>query len=409
MYFRFASSIIDTALADTPVVLINGPRQCGKTTLAQTYSSPQRPYFTLDDDTSLAAARNDPTAFLRGLDGAVIDEIQRAPELLRALKRSIDVDRRPGRFLLTGSANLLTLPTVADSLAGRMEVVTLMPLSAAEIHDRKPDFLKQIFKGKPPARGSTKTPWLPAALAGGYPEMLRRDTPARRSAWAREYVRSIAERDIRDVLPADRLEAFPHLLRALALHAGQLANFSQLGGQAGLDDKTTRRYVGALEQLFLVQRIEPWFRNELKRLVKTPKLHFLDPGLLSTLRGWTADKLAKDRSLVGPLLETCVFAELKKQMGWHTEPLRLLFHRSRDGEEVDFLLERQDGAVVAIEVKAAATVTAADFNALRTLHAVLGRDLKLGIVLFDGEQCVPFGERLWAVPLQHLLVPQAAA
>lgn len=403
LFPRFARQRIDLALNDTPVVLLNGPRQCGKTTLARSYATPARPYFTLDDETVLAAARTDAVAFLRGLDGAVIDEVQRSPELLRQLKLQVDLDRRPGRFLMTGSANLLTLPQISDSLAGRMEVVPLLPLSPAEGLGRLPRFLDLAFEGGLPAPPAAGLPaMIDAVLTGGYPEMLRRRQPARQQAWARDYVQAIVQRDVREVADVGRLDVMPRLLRALAAHAAQLTNFLQVGASLGLDDKTVRRYVSVLEQVFLVRRLEPWHRNDLKRLVKTPKLHFLDAGLLAALQAVTAPRLAQDRTRLGPLLETFVHAELLKQIAWHEQPLSLSFFRTHHGEEVDFVLERDDGAMVAVEVKAAATVTAADFKGLRQLQEQSGDDLRLGLVLYDGDFAVPFGERLWAVPLACL-------
>lgn len=402
---RFASRRIDIALRDTPVVLINGPRQCGKTTLAQRYASASRPYFTLDEETTLAAARSDPIQFLRGLDGAVIDEVQRSPELLRTIKLAVDRDRRPGRFLLTGSANLLTLPQVADSLAGRMEVVTLLPLSQAEVRRRESAFLRLAYDGKlvaAPSSPRKAARLTDVILAGGYPQMRLRVDPARRRAWARDYLAGIVQRDVRDLADVARLDVMPRLLRALAAHAAQLANFSRLGAPLGLDDKTTRRYTGLLEQLFLVRRLEPWSRNELSRLVKTPKLQFLDSGLLAALRGITAAGLAKDRTLLGPLLETFVLSELLKQAGWLNDPPRLSYYRTRDGTEVDAVLERDDGALVAVEVKAAATATRADFKGLQQLAAACGDSLRLGVLLYDGDVAVPFGERLWAAPVDCL-------
>jgi predicted AAA+ superfamily ATPase len=401
---RFATERVQVALSDTPVVLVNGPRQCGKTTLVRGYAGEQRPYFTLDDDTVLAAVQSDAAGFLRGVGDAVIDEVQRSPTLLRALKLAIDQDRRPGRFLLTGSANLLALPQVADSLAGRMEVVPLLPLSGAEVLGRRPGFLPQAFNGRlpTPAPRWQADSLLQAVLTGGYPEMRTRAQPERRRAWARDYVNGIVQRDIRDLAEVGRLELMPRLLRALAAHAGQLANFSQLGAQLGLDDKTCRRYVGLLEQVFLVRRVEPWHRNELKRLVKTPKLHFIDSGLLAALQGLTHERLTRDRTRFGALLETFVFAELLKQAGWEPDPPRASFFRTRDGEEVDIVLERDDGLMIGVEVKAAATVTGADFKGLEQLAHAAGDALVLGVVLYDGTLTVPFGDRLWAAPIGTL-------
>ena len=404
LYPRFAAGPVATALADTPVVLVSGPRQCGKTTLVRDLVAGKREFITLDDDTILASARSDPGGLVRGLDKATIDEIQRAPDLLRSIKRAVDMDRRAGRFLLTGSANLLTVPHVSESLAGRMEIVNLLPLSQAEIHRRKPAFLKSAFKGKPgkPGEALTGNDLVEAVLTGGYPEMLRRQHPERRRAWARDYIRAIVQRDVRDIAEIEKLDQIPRLLRVLAQHSGQLSNFTQIGGQVGFDDKTTRKYVGILEQLFLVRRLEPWFRNRLKRLVKTPKLHFLDSGLLATLLGITRERVRLDRAVFGGLLETFVFSEVLKQISWMENPCTVWHYRDKDQDEVDIVVEQNPGALVGIEVKASATVTSSDFKGLRKLATACGGDFQLGLVLYDGERSVPFGDRLFAAPLSCL-------
>lgn len=401
---RFAARQVTAALHDTPVVMVIGPRQCGKTTLARNFVAGDRVYVTLDDDTVLQGAREDPAGFVRNLDRVTIDEIQRAPDLLRAIKTSVDQDRRPGRFLLTGSANVLTLPTVSESLAGRLAVVTLFPLSRAEIRDRRPAFLRKAFGG-----ALVKSPeavmgdeLMQAVLTGGYPEMLRRKAAARRQAWARDYVSAIVQRDVRDIADVERLTQMSRLLRVLAHHSGQLTNFTLIGGQNNLDDKTTKKFVAILEQLFLVRRIEPWFRNRLKRLVKTPRLHFLDSGLLSAILGVTAEQVARDRTLFGPLLETFVFSELLKQNAWLDEPCSFWHYRDKDQDEVDLVIENEAAELVGIEVKAAATVNASDFKGLRKLADATGHALRLGVVLYDGAQTVPFGDRLFAAPVSCL-------
>ncbi|MGA2219250.1 MAG: ATP-binding protein, partial [Terracidiphilus sp.] len=340
IYPRFSAAVAATALRDTPVVLVTGPRQCGKTTLVRDLIAGNREFLTLDDEIILASARSDPAGLVRGLDKCTIDEIQRAPDLLRSIKKSVDEDRRAGRFLLTGSANLLTVPQVSESLAGRMEIVNLLPLSQAEIHKRKPAFLKSAFEGKigRPREALIGNDLVGAVLIGGYPEMLRRKQPARRQAWARDYIGAIVQRDVRDIAEVEKLEQIPRLLRVLAQQSGQLTNFTQMGGQIGFDDKTTRKYVGILEQLFLVRRIEPWFRNQLKRLVKTPKLHFLDSGLLAALRGVTAERIQKDRTIFGPLLETFVFSEILKQISWMESSCTLYHYRDKDRDEVDIVV-----------------------------------------------------------------------
>ena len=401
---RFSTEQVTTALTDTPVVMIVGPRQCGKTTLVQQFVNSDRAYITLDDDTALNAARTDPTGFVRGMNRVVIDEVQRVPDLLRAIKHSVDINRLPGRFLLTGSADVLTLPQISESLAGRMEIATLLPLSRAEILKKKPQFLKQAFAGglSKMAEIIVGDDLVHVVLMGGYPEMLRRKNPERRRAWARDYVTALVQRDVQEIGEVEKLQQVPKLLRVLAHHSGQLTNFSQIGGQLGLDGKTVRKYITILEQIFLIRQVGPWFRNQLKRVVKTPKLHFLDSGLLAEMLGAGIERIASDRSIFGQVLETFVFSEVVKQLGWLTESHAVYHYRDKDQDEVDLVVENSEGAIVGIEVKASATVNTVDFRGLRKLAQVCGKKFRLGIVLYDERTTIPFGDRLFAVPLSCL-------
>jgi predicted AAA+ superfamily ATPase len=404
LYPRFSAAQVLTALKDTPVVLVTGPRQCGKTTLVRSLVAAGREFITLDNDTVLASARADPAGLVRSFKKVTIDEIQRAPDLLRSIKMSVDDARQPGRFLLTGSANLLAVPLVSESLAGRMEIVNLLPLSQSEIHRRKPGFLRAAFEGKAGRCGETMTgrQLVDAVLIGGYPEMLRRKQLERRRAWARDYVRAIVQRDVRDIADVEKLAQMPRLLQVLAHYSGQLTNFTEIGGRVGFDDKTTRKYIEILEQLYLVRRVEPWFRNQLKRLVKTPKLHFLDSGLLAALLAVTPERIRLDRTIFGRLLETFVFTELMKQIAWTGNACALYHYRDKDQDEVDFVVEDDSGAVAGIEVKASATVNSGDFKGLRKLADACGASFRAGFVLYDGERRVPFGDRLFAAPLACL-------
>ena len=401
---RHLAAPLRESLLDTPAVLVNGPRQCGKTTLVRQFAR-DMPYITLDDPNLLAAALHDPLGFVRPLDRAIIDEVQRAPQLLLALKLSIDQDRRPGRFLLTGSANLMTLPQIADSLAGRIALHTLLPLSQAELQGRPSDFLaRALAQDWPPMRPD----WAAAdgivdrVLAGGYPEMRQRPSPARRQAWARSYIQTLVERDVLDVAQVEHLSQIPRLLDVAALHAGQLFNASQIGAPLNLSTKTVDRYLGILEKLFLVQRLPAWSRNELSRLVKTPKLHFLDAGLQATLTRLGPELVRTQRERWGATLETWVHAELRKSLSLDTEGWQLAHYRDKDQVEVDFVLESPQRQVIGIEVKAAATVQASDFKGLRRLQSVTGGDFVSGVLLYDGPQALPFGPGFWAVPLAAL-------
>ena len=398
---RQANKLLDTAMADTPVVMVTGPRQCGKTTLVRDLAAESRRYVTLDDPTAFSAAQTDPLYFLRDQGNITIDEVQRAPDLLRAIKLMVDQDRRPGRFVLTGSANLLTLPGVSESLAGRMEIVPLYPLAMSEISVRESNLLEDLLAGRmsQARQHVTGRELEEKVLTGGYPEMLLRADAGRRQRWARDYLRAIVERDVRDIAEIEKLDQMPRLLRMLSLYAGELANYARIGAEIRLDEKTARKYLGILEQLFLVRRLEPWSRHAPSRMVRTPKLHFLDSGLLAALRGVTAQKVETDRRLFGHLLECFVYAELLKLVSWRSEECRLFHYRDKDQYEVDFVLQELSGKLAGVEVKASSTVTAADFRGLRKLQQAAPEEFQCGVVLYDGEESVAFGEKLFAVPL----------
>jgi predicted AAA+ superfamily ATPase len=404
MYPRWIEKRIRDELSDTRVVLLAGPRQAGKTTLAKKVAEQGATFLTLDDSTVLSAAKIDPVGFIRGLDRATIDEIQRAPELILAIKRSVDEDPRPGRFLLTGSANLMTVPTVADSLAGRMAIVDLLPLSVSEIRRQAPHFLTEIFRGivPKPSNPIVGEDLITTVLTGGYPEVLLRSAWNRRRDWCLDYVRAIVERDVRDIAQIDKVQQLPRLLRVLAHHSGQLVNYSGLGAPLGLTHVTTQKYAGILEQLFLTCLLPPWSSNELKRLIKTPKLHFLDSGLLAALRDLSPQRLAADRGAFGALLETFVLSEILKLASWTGQRFSLSHYRDKEQNEVDIVIEDQERRTVGIEVKAGATVTAADFNGLRKLAEASGKRFASGLVLYDGDTVVPFGPNLFAAPISSL-------
>lgn len=393
-------------MGDTPVVLINGARQTGKTTLAQKIAAEsEAQYYTLDDYATLALAAGDPAGFIRNLSGpVVIDEIQKAPELFPAIKLEVDKDRRAGRFLLTGSANVMTLPRLSESLAGRMEIIPLFPFSAGELAGAVEGFLPLLFAGN--IARSKPTPASVAIEAtltrGGYPEATQRETDARREAWFGAYISTILQRDVRDLARVEALHALPNLMKLLAARASGLLNLADVGRDAGLPHTTLTRYLVLLETVFLVHRLPAWSRNLGQRLVKAPKVHLMDTGLACHLLGANAQRLKKDRPLLGRLLESFVVSELRKQISW-TDPRISLYHfRTSVGSEVDVILERPDSSIAAIEVKAGATVAAEDFAALKALRDRLGRQFQAGVVLYLGDQIVPFGDKLWLVPLPAL-------
>ncbi|MBT8155608.1 ATP-binding protein [Epibacterium ulvae] len=404
MYPRFAKIRVEEALQDTRVVLIAGPRQSGKTTLATEIAAGKTPFLTLDDANVLRAAVNDPVGFVRGLDRAVIDEIQRAPDLLLAIKNLVDDDKTPGRFLLTGSANLMTIPKVADSLAGRMEIVRLLPLAQAEIQGTQSNLIDRAFAAKTPMARQmiVGDDLIQNVLSGGYPEALGRARWSRKQDWYHSYLDAIVQRDVRDVAQIEKLAIMPKLLSVLAEHAGQLVNYSRIGTGLGLNHVTTQKYVSVFESLYLVHTLRPWFTNRLKRLTKSPKLHFLDAGLLAAMRDVTPDTVRTDKTQFGAILETFVFSELRKIETWSDQNCTFSHFRDKDKNEVDIVLENRRGDVIGIEVKSSATVSASDFSGMRKLADACGEKFVQGLVLYDHDQVVPFGENMFAAPLSCL-------
>jgi len=394
------------ALADTPVVLLNGARQTGKTTLARAIATRTgATYFTLDDATTLALAAGDPAGFIRNLPGPVVlDEVQKAPALFSAIKLAVDARRQPGRFLLTGSANVMTLPALAESLAGRMEVIPLLPLSAGELAGRRERFLERLFDGrllriKPVPEEDDVVSRL---VRGGYPEAVARKANDRRIAWFASYVSTILQRDVRDLARVDGLTALPNLLKLLAARAAGLLNLADVARDAGLPHTTLTRYLALLETVFLVHRVPAWSPNLGKRLVKSPKLHLVDTGLACHLLGANARRLQDDRTMLGHMLESFVVGELRKHVSW-TDPQATLHHfRTSAGSEVDVVIERPDGSVAGIEVKASATAGPGDFAPLRALRDQLGTRFRGGAVLYLGDTLVPSGDALWLAPVTSM-------
>lgn len=407
LFDRHTMPALEAALADTPVVLVVGPRQAGKTTLCQLVADRRGArLLSLDDAATVAAAGADPAGFIAALDGPVVlDEIQKAPALLPAIKLAVDRRREPGRFLLTGSADVLALPRVSESLAGRMEVLTLWPLSQGELVGRREGFIDALFAAgsmKLSATGEARADLVDRALRGGFPEAVARRDPERRRTWFRSYVTTMLERDVRNLAQVEGLTDLPRLLNFLAARSASLLNVAELSRSVGLPHTTLTRYLALLERTFLVRRVPAWAGNRARQAVKMPRVWIPDTGLLGHLAGLTSTRLVEEPTAVGPLLETFAASELTKQLGWSRTRAEVFHFRTHGGREVDIVLEADDGRLAGIEVKAAATVGTADLKGLAALREVAGKRFHRGVVLYTGREALPFGSDLWALPISAL-------
>jgi len=436
-YPRYIERRLAEALEDSPVVLIHGPRQCGKTTLAQfacapdylewgndhaprsdgKTSTPQRDYAYINFDDAVArnGAQTDPMGFVADLpERVILDEIQRVPELFPAIKLAVDRRRTPGRFILTGSTNVLLIPTLSESLAGRLQILRLHPLAQCELEsgmesassDPYPNggFLSALFENGFAIRqtGRLGEQLAERIVAGGFPPALARPTDRRRANWYRDYITTLVQRDVRDMARIKSLNELPGLLSASASQTARLFNLADLAAPFQLARPTIGNYVALLERLFLLERLPPWHSNRLRRLVKGPKLHIGDTGLATALLGVNTAALMADRTLLGQLLETFVFQELRRQASWHDAAVSFFHFRDKDGVEVDIVMERGARTIAGVEVKVSGTVTKADFRGLSKLARAAGERFAHGVVLYDGEITVRFGDRLYAVPIRRL-------
>lgn len=403
---RRAEHLVSEALSDTRVVILNGARQAGKSTLARVAAKahPNTVVRLLDDPATLRAARDDPAGFVEHEGLMVIDEVQLAPELFRSIKVAVDTDPRPGRFLLTGSAQVLALRDLPDALPGRMEIIELWPFSQGEI-DRSPDtFVDAAFRQGPQLnRTSTlrKRDYLDRIVRGGYPEAIRR-TARRRAAFYDSYLTNLIERDVKELAAIERRGELRRLLALLAGHSGGLLVPATLATASGIPRTTLNRYLELLSMVFLIKQIPAWSTNHTQRAIGTPKLAFVDTGIAAHLLGQDATRLGEPDGAAGPMTETLVLMELARQLTWSTERVRLYHYRTKDKVEVDAILETPDGRVIAIEVKAGATVRGEDLAGLRHLAQRLDRRFVAGYVLYTGQQTLPFGDRLRAVPIDAL-------
>ena len=414
LYARHVRPEVEAALDDTPVVVIVGPRQCGKSTLAEQIAAErQARQVTLDDAGPRAAANADPAGFIEQSELPLfIDEFQKAPALLEAIKSRVDRERRKrrraaGMFLLTGSANVWVTLKIAESLAGRAERVQLWPLSQGEILGHRERFIDQLFRGDVPSIAGApagRSTISERVIVGGYPEMLARSGARRRSRWVQNYLEMILERDVQDLTKrAQQLDELPRLLQLAAARIANLVDLSELGRGVQMKRDSVSRYLRLLELLFLARRVPAWSRNLGQRLIKSPKLWLPDSGLAAQLVGYSTTRFEDlQDSFAGALFENFVAGEIAKQVTWAERDIRLYHFRTAGGREVDILLEDKDGSVAGIELKLGSTPTERDFSGLGYLRDRLKDRFKAGILVNTGPDTLPFGDRLWSAPVSAL-------
>lgn len=408
-YDRNITNRLIRSFGNYPVVLLNGARQVGKSTLIEhmVRTSVEADYFSLDDHTALFAASQDPYGFLSQYDRPLaIDEVQRATDLLIAMKRVVDARQKPGQFLLTGSANIMTMPKVSESLAGRMIVHTLWPLSQGEILGKEESFIDWAFSSNGLAtssiQGVTQTELVEMIIKGGYPRSLAARDDMDRFEWSNAYLNAILQRDVRQLSNIEGLRELPHLLSIVGERVGNLLNLADLSRITGLQQMTLKRYYTLLQMVFLVVELPAWFTSREKRLAKMPKVYLNDTGLVCSLRQLRRGRLIEDRTLLGPLLENFVVMELKKQASWQDMSPQLYHFRDHMGNEVDIVMEGVDKRIVGIEVKAASVINNKDLKGLKKLQSIAGNSFAKGIVLYGGEQLLPLEKDLYAVPIHYL-------
>jgi predicted AAA+ superfamily ATPase len=407
-YPRLVQRLLGEAIRDSPVVLIQGPRQSGKTTLVRTFLEPLGyTYYSFDTESTLNAASADPEGFVADLpDKVVLDEIQRVPALFRSLKHQIDQNRQPGRFVLSGSANILLLPQLSDSLAGRMEVLRLHPLTQTELQQTTGGFIEHLLSSDRLDTQHLSSERLGDALAqrivaGGFPSALERTREPRIQRWYSDYVSSVIQRDISEIASIASIDSIPRLFSIIASNTSRLLNVAELASPLSISRPTIKHYVSLLEAIFLVDVLPPWHKNLAQRLVKTPRLFCTDTGIACAAIRQTTTSLRTIPELYGRMVETYVIQELKRMTSWMDEAVAISYYRDKDGFEVDAILETQ-GRLVGIEVKSSSTVTTSDFRGLRKLKSLAGSEFHRGIVLYDGAQALSFGDSMFAVPIGAL-------
>jgi uncharacterized protein len=406
---RFRRNIeqrLEEALSTSPAVLLTGARQTGKTTLVEEYAAGKSYFYaTFDDIISMGLAKRDPKGFIEALHKpAIIDEVQRVPEIFLVIKRDIDQHRIPGRYILTGSANPLLLSKVRESLAGRLETLSLFPLSQGELLHRKEDFIATLFSEKQlplPRQVISKGELYERIIIGGYPP-VQGLSESRRSAWFRNYATDILIKDVQAISKIESLTELPNLLKFIAYRAGHSVNKTDLADALKLSSVTVQRYLTLLETLYMINFCQPWRPSQEKRIIKTPRIYLIDTGILAYLQGLTVERLLAEPVFTGHIIENFVWGEITKQATWSMIEVKIYYFRTASGVEVDIILEDLMGQVVGIEIKNSSTVAPDDFKGLKHLQQLLGKKFVRGVVLYTGNHYVPVESKLAALPFSSL-------
>jgi uncharacterized protein len=410
-YSRWQRHTLEQAMAKRRVVLLVGARQCGKTTLSKQLISEDTTYLTLDDVTLREAAENDPQNFVEHTSKTlIIDEIQRVPSLLPAIKKVVDEDTHPGQYLLTGSANIQALPSTQESLAGRISKIRLRPLSQGEIQGSAPNFLTYAFNQSFNFKWDffEKDTLIEMAFRGGFPEALTLEGRDRKK-WHRDYIEALLERDLKDIAKIHRYDAMQELIKVLAAWSSKFMDVSSISAGLSVHRPTVATYINALEALYIVERVLPWTNTDYDRVGKLSKLFMSDSGLMSSILSWNMDQVRFDSDRLGKLMETFIFSELASQIDASEGEYELYHYRDREQREIDFLIEREDHAILGIEVKSSTSIQKKDFKHLQWFHENLSKERPfIGIVLYSGKLPLSFGQNLWAIPMS-MLWPSSSA
>ncbi|MFI3242471.1 MAG: ATP-binding protein [Alphaproteobacteria bacterium] len=403
-YARWATPVVQRALKNRRVLIISGARQVGKSTLTKQAIIEDATFRTLDSTKLLNVAFDDPTGFLTHNEKTlVIDEIQKAPHLLPEIKIVVDNNNSPGQFVLTGSADVMALPEVKESLAGRVKNLKLRGLTQGEIEAKQPNFVEKVLKKdlSSQIRGFSKKDVLQRALRGGYPEAIIKSEKERRE-WYKDYVISLLTHDLKDISNIKRHDELKKVLYTLSAWSSKYMDISGICSKCGLSKPTLNEYMGLIEKLYLCERVYPWTKSDYDRVGRTEKIFITDTGLMSSVLDWNYESTNLDADRYGKLIETFVFNELSAQVDLDID-LSLNHYRDREGREIDFIIENNQGDIIGVEVKGGSNINKDDFKHLKWFKENLAKDKRfIGIVLYSSEDTLPFGEDMLAVPTAAL-------